>query len=228
MLTPFLVYYLLKKKINYLFYVDADLVFFSNIKKIKKMLNKYDIIASYHDRKSYLKYSSGKFNVGFLGFKYKKNVLNQILNWKKQCLISTTLNKNYSGVICGDQKYIESWEFNKTIKFAGIKINNFNIGAWNIDKLNFFKKNNKIFCDNKKLYCIHANFIKFEKKNNFFTSVRKNKFLNFILKNIFENTCFKYKIQINKKKNIFYIFNFFFIFRKYIYQNLFEINKFKN
>jgi hypothetical protein len=225
LLTPFFIYYLLKKKISPLFYVDADLVFFTSIKKIDTIFKKFDIMASYHDRTYQVDLGNGKYNVGFLCFKNKKNVTNQVLKWSKQCLISTTLEKSFAEIICGDQKYLNSWELNKKIRFSGIKVDNFNIGAWNIDNYKFSSKKNNLLCNGKKLICIHTNFVKFEKNNNFFTSVRKKVFLNIELKKIYENVCLKYKINLkNNTINNSFLFFLIFMIRKYILKNLFVIN----
>lgn len=226
LLTPFLINFLLKyKKIDHVTYVDADLIFFSDISKIKSLLKKNDILASYHDHEGG-KITTGKYNVGFLIFRNNTKVLNLLRIWMTQCMISTTVDGNYSNIICGDQKYLESWEKNKQLRFSGIKIKNFNIGAWNITKKNFTKKNGILMCDNLRLYCIHANFIKLNLKKSFFTSSRSNNpsriIYNYEIKNIFIEVCKVHKINLlnNYKK----YFSISYLTQKFLLKNLFDLN----
>jgi len=227
LLTPFLIFFLLKhQKINHVSYVDADLIFFSKIIKIKKLFKKNDILASYHDYNQN-KVTTGKYNVGFLVFKNNKRVLSQVHVWMKQCIISTTVDGSYSNIICGDQKYLENWEKNKKIKFSGIKVRNFNIGAWNITEKKFSKKNGMLMCDNSKLYCIHSNFIKFDIKNGFFISSKSNnssrKIYNYEIKKIFTEVCRVYKIKFLNDYKKFFKVNY--LIQRFLLKNLFDINR---
>lgn len=227
LLTPFLVYFLLKyKNINHIAYVDADLIFFSKIDIIeKKLFKKYDILASYHDLNKN-KVTTGKYNVGFLLFKNNNKVLNQLSIWMKQCVISTTIDKCYLDVICGDQKYLENWETNKKLKFSGIKIKNFNIGAWNINENSFLKKGKILMCNNSKLYCLHANFITFNSKHGFFISSKSynlsRKTYNNEIKKIFIEVCSIYKIKFlyDYKKFI----KIDYLIQRFLLKNLFDLN----
>ena len=227
LLTPFFIYFLLKlQNIKHITYVDADLIFFSKIKKIQSLFKKKDILASYHDyNQNYV--TTGKYNVGYLVFRNNKRVLSQLNIWMKQCIISTTVDGTYSNIICGDQKYIELWEKNKKLKFSGIKLKNFNIGAWNITKKKFSKKNGVILCDDSKLYCIHANFIKFNLKNGFFISSKSNnssrKIYNYEIKRIFTEVCRVYKIQFLNDYKKFLKINY--LIQRFILKNLFDLNK---
>jgi hypothetical protein len=226
LITPFLINFLLKyQKINHVIYVDADLIFFSDVTKIKSLFKKNDILASYHDPDDN-KITTGKYNVGFLVFRNNIKVLNLLRIWMKQCMISTTIDNNYSNIICGDQKYLESWEKNKQFRFSGIKIKNFNIGAWNITKKNFSKKNGTLMCDNSKLCCIHANFIKFNLKKSFFISSRSNNssriIYNYEIKNIFIEVYRAYRIKLlNDYKKYFSIS---YLTQRFLLKNLFDLN----
>ena len=226
LITPFLINFLLKyQKINHVIYVDADLIFFSDVTKIKSLFKKNDILASYHDPDDN-KITTGKYNVGFLVFRNNIKVLNLLRIWMKQCMISTTIDNNYSNIICGDQKYLESWEKNKQFRFSGIKIKNFNIGAWNITKKNFSKKNGTLMCDNSKLCCIHANFIKFNLKKSFFISSRSNNssriIYNYEIKNIFIEVYRAYRIKLlNDYKKYFSIS---YLTQRFLFKNLFDLN----
>jgi hypothetical protein len=226
MLTPYLIHYIFNnfKKKN-LIYLDADLIFFSNLNRLKKKFQYYDILASYHDHIDNKYNSVGKYNVGFLFFKRNSRVLNQIKIWMKQCLISTTIDDNYAEIICGDQKYIESWANNKKTNFSGIKIKNFNIGGWNINSKKFTLKNNKMLCDNSKLYSIHANFVELDLDKSFFVSSSSRNFnkycYNMMLKHIYENTCKLYDIKIMRNKINF--LNIKYLVLKYIMKNLYDL-----
>ena len=226
LITPFLINFLLKyQKINHIIYVDADLIFFSDVTKIKSLFKKNDILASYHDPDDN-KITTGKYNVGFLVFRNNSKVLNLLCIWMKQCMISTTIAHNYSDIICGDQKYLESWEKNKQFRFSGIKIKNFNIGGWNITKKNFSKKNGILMCDNSRLCCIHANFIKFNLKKGSFISSRSNNssriIYNYEIKNIFIEVCRVYKIKLlNDYKKFFSIS---YLIQRFLFKNLFDLN----
>lgn len=228
LLTPFLVYFLLKhQKINHITYVDADLIFFSEISKIEtKLFNKKDILASYHDFNKN-KITTGKYNVGFLVFRNNKKVMNQLIIWMKQCMISTTVDGSYSEVICGDQKYLENWEKNKKLRFSGIKIKNFNIGAWNITEKQFSKKGAFLICNNLRLYCIHANFIRFNLKYGFFVSSRSNnssrKIYNQEIKKIFIEVCKIYKIKFIYDYKKFFKINY--LIQRFLFKNLFDLNQ---
>ena len=226
LITPFLVNFLLKcQKINHVIYVDADLIFFSNVTKIKSLFKKNDILASYHDPDDD-KITTGKYNVGFLVFRNNIKVLNLLHTWMKQCMISTTIDYNFSNIICGDQKYLESWEKNKQLRFSGIKIKNFNIGAWNIIKKKFSKKNGILMCDDSKLCCIHANFIKFNLKKSFFTSSRSNNsskiIYNYEIKSLFIEVYRVYKIKLfnDYKKYL----SISYLTQRFLLKNLFDLN----
>ena len=227
LLTPYLVYFILRyKKKDHIIYVDADMIFFSDCNFIIRLLKKNDILASYHDIDK--RYDSvGKYNVGFLAFNKNDKVLKQLFIWMKQCLISTTIDKSFKNIICGDQKYIERWEANKQIKFSGIKIKNFNIGGWNIHKKKFSNKNVRLFCNDSLLRSVHVNFIKFDMKKRFFTSfMSKNsskKIFNNEIKKIFINVCKIYKIKILNDYKKF--FNFNYLIRRFLLKNLFDLNE---
>ena len=90
-----------------------------------------------------------------------------------------------------------------------------------------FKKNGVILCDDSKLYCIHANFVKFNLKNGFFISSKSNnssrKIYNYEIKRIFTEVCRVYKIQFLNDYKKFLKINY--LIKRFILKNLFDLNK---
>jgi lipopolysaccharide biosynthesis glycosyltransferase len=229
LLTPFLIDFILKsKKIDKVFYCDADLIFFSKFEKILNMLDDKSILATTHnfDKKNkFQEKINGKFNVGFLGFKNDKVALECLSLWKNLCFFSTSIDDSVSSVIRGDQLYLNLWPIKYKNRFKKISISNFNIGAWNIHKYFFSCNKNLIYSNNKKLIMIHANFINFFLIN-VYNSIAGKQF------RILNNFIYKYfKLEIKKinlkklpfKNN----YNLKLLLKNFLLKNLYKIELFK-
>lgn len=158
--TPFIIKYILKKnkKINFLTYLDADLLFFSEPSEIYKIYKNKSIYIVPHrfpiNIKIKAENDAGKFNVGFMIFKNDENSEMCLEWWSNQC-IDWCYDKIEDNK-CGDQKYLD--EFPKL--FDGVQESNeigIGLGEWNLDNYKIKKKNNLLYVNNEILIVFHFN-----------------------------------------------------------------------
>ena len=113
-LTPYLSWYLIDKfDIDDILYIDSDIYFFNNLKKVYSEIGNKSVGIVRH-RINYNP-AVGEYNVGIV---YFKNDLTgyQCAEWWKNCLLTTDHEYYKSHGMCGDQKYLELFEalFNKS------------------------------------------------------------------------------------------------------------------
>lgn len=154
-ITPILPQYIFKYfNINDVFYIDADMCFFSSAEKIKNVFNNYSIMVTEHENKE--AYAAGRFNNGVMGFKNDKNAL-EFLEWyQTKCLEWCEFTWTIDGK-CGDQGYLniiynEPNRFKNSLICPNCAIN---LGSWNIAMHKVEKKEQKILIDDNELVCYH-------------------------------------------------------------------------
>lgn len=168
-------------------YLDADLFFFKNPKKIlDKLKNASSIITNHHYTPKYnQEKTSGKYCVQFMFF--KNNYFgNRVLNsWRNKCL--KWCYDRFENNKFGDQKYLDNWK----IDFSGVyetKMLGAGIAPWNIQQYKLKKnfkfqllKNPNI---NFVMYFYHFHGIKFLSPNKAFIGYYKlsEEVINFIYK----------------------------------------------
>jgi hypothetical protein len=166
-LTPFLTEYALDKSKSTVFYVDADVYFFSKSKELgvfhssKKSIYLQKIVYQVAFKRI-LEKKYGKFIVALNGFKYTPVALDCLDKWKKDCF--TRCVETSDGEHYGDQLYLNGWPsiYSKYIYYSS------NIGdsaaPWHINYYKTTKKLSNFYLDNKKLISYHFHGIIFNNK----------------------------------------------------------------
>jgi hypothetical protein len=91
-------------------YLDADLMFFSDIKPIYDELGDKDILIHGHNfAPRYASYaqSSGVFNVGLISVRHSTQGMACLIRWRAQNMEKCELDPENG--YCGDQKYLDEW-----------------------------------------------------------------------------------------------------------------------
>lgn len=152
-LKPYLISYLLKNNLNIrtLMYLDADLYFFDDIRKV---------IEEWGDKPIYLtdlwmgkKWAArvGQYSAGLIGFRRNRWGLKVLKWWRRKCR-EWCYDQAESGR-WADQKYLDQWPRLARVQVAdnpGI-----NLGPWNIRKGQVRTEAGKIHFDGKALICYH-------------------------------------------------------------------------
>ena len=156
-LKPIFIKYVLKKnkEIERLTYLDSDMFFYDDPKKILEGTKDSAVLLSEHDCSHDIKYvedSVGRFNSGIISFKNTSEGLICLKWWKKKCM-GWCFNTTATGQF-GDQKYLE----NMYRKFHDVKIistHGVNIAPWNDGQYKFTMKKGKLYIDEKPLILYH-------------------------------------------------------------------------
>lgn len=202
--TPsILLFFIQKYKLKICTYLDADIYFFSNPKKIYRNQKKYSVFITshnYHPKYDQTK-SSGKYCVQYLTFKNDKTGL-KVLNWWKKKCIKWCYNRVEENKF-GDQKYLDLWPS----KFQNIEVAN-QLGAgvapWNAKRFEVKKKKNIFISENSKnyeliFYHFHDLKILFNNRVVFLSSY----YLGKSFKNLVYNAYIKEIILIEQKYKIY-------------------------
>ena len=175
-IKPFIFEYLLKeKKVSSFVYFDPDIKLFFNIKKIFNFLKEYNFILTPHiyskiendslfpDEKLFL--NVGIFNLGFIGLKKSKQVLD-FLGWWKSKLETQAFIKTEDGLFT-DQKWMDLLPVLQS-KVMILKEPQYNLAFWNIHQCKSLTKKKYTYYINSK----PLNFVHFSDHNNFYEDSR--------------------------------------------------------
>jgi len=92
------------------YYLDADLMFFSDPRPVLDEIEGRDILIHEHryarGREEWAA-TSGRFNVGLTGFRHSTQGLACLERWRAQCIEKCVLDPENG--YCGDQKYLDEW-----------------------------------------------------------------------------------------------------------------------
>lgn len=137
-----------------LFYVDADMLFWSDPKEILDVMGAGSIMASDHELVPV--YPAGRFNAGFLGYRNDGNCRAFLEWWRDRCIEWCRWFTIAPGK-CGDQGYLNA--LHDTAMFSGFAPcphPGINLGPWNIAKHNVTEQNGGLLVDGKyNLICYH-------------------------------------------------------------------------
>jgi len=138
-----------------LFYLDADIFFFKDIKKVYEEADGKNIaIAPHKFPKGFEKREkdAGIFNAGVILIKRDATGLKALEKWKKQC-IAWCYRRMENGKF-GDQKYLDEWPklYKALHQFQNPGID---LAPWNLEKYKIFKKGRQIFIDDAPLVFFH-------------------------------------------------------------------------
>ncbi|MTI57005.1 MAG: hypothetical protein FH760_19375 [Geosporobacter ferrireducens] len=166
-LKPFLIEYVMNQcqPIEYVTYVDSDICFFNNPKRIYREHMGQDVLLSEHDYSlNYrgVEQSCGKYNSGFIVFKNAENARYALKWWQDRCM-EWCFDRVEEGKF-GDQKYLEFMPgFFRNV--GSIITPGVNIGPWNDTKYHFLYQDGKIFANKDKLICYHFSGFRVINKN---------------------------------------------------------------
>ncbi len=166
------------KEINLITYLDADLLFYSNVEPIFKEIKDSSIAIIEHrfsPEFSYLEIN-GKFCVEWNSFKRDPVGMRCLDNWRKQCL-EWCYYKNENGKM-GDQKYLDEWP-KKYDSCHIIKNLGAGVAPWNYSQYEIIKRDNFIYVNDINLIFYHFHQFQLLENNKFFrlgkiyTSIKK-------------------------------------------------------
>ena len=153
-------------------YLDADLYFFSDPKKVFDEIENNSIAIIEHrfhwTTKRQLKY--GRFNVGWVTFKNDSEGKKCLTQWMENCL--DWCYQKVEKDRFGDQKYLNRWPSLYKNLYV-IQNKGANVAIWNIPNYHLSFKEDKIFIDNQQLIFYHFANIDQINKSTFNTNLSR-------------------------------------------------------
>tara|TARA_A100000164_G_scaffold378316_1_gene419576 strand:+ start:690 stop:1649 length:960 start_codon:yes stop_codon:yes gene_type:complete len=153
-------------------YLDADLYFFSDPKKVFDEIENNSIAIIEHrfhwTTKRQLKY--GRFNVGWVTFKNDSEGKKCLIQWMENCL--DWCYQKVEKDRFGDQKYLNRWPSLYKNLYV-IQNKGANVAIWNIPNYHLSFKEDKIFIDNQQLIFYHFANIDQINKSTFNTNLSR-------------------------------------------------------
>ena len=155
------------KNINKLLYVDADIAFFQDVRKVFNEAGEKSIGIAPHNFTDNIKKRvkrTGKFNAGVVYLKKDREGLRCLERWRKQC-IKWCYWRVEDGKL-GDQMYLDEWP----IRYKNIKIfthKGVNLAPWSEGKYSLTKNNSDIYVDDKLLIFYHFHQFKILANNKY-------------------------------------------------------------
>ena len=153
-------------------YLDADLYFFSDPKKVFDEIENNSIAIIEHrfhwTTKRQLKY--GRFNVGWITFKNDIEGKKCLKQWMENCL--DWCYQKVEKDRFGDQKYLNRWPSLYKNLYV-IQNKGANVAIWNIPNYHLSFKEDKIFIDNQQLIFYHFANIDQINKSTFNTNLSR-------------------------------------------------------
>jgi len=136
-------------------YLDADLMFFSDIKPIYDELGDKDILIHGHNFaprfESYAK-ASGIFNVGLISVRNSAQGMGCLTRWRAQNMEKCELDPDNG--YCGDQKYLDEWPS----LYSGLVILQHpggGVAPWNAEAHEVTEEGGKVMIDGRPLIFYH-------------------------------------------------------------------------
>ncbi len=155
------------KNINFITYLDADLLFYSSFEPIFKEIGNSSIAIIEHRFSKPFKNLevNGRFCVEWNSFRRDKEGIESLNTWRKQCLewCFYKLEDNKMG----DQKYLDEWP-NKYNSCHIIKELGAGIAPWNYSQYEIKNKHSEITINGENLIFYHFHQFKILKNNKFF------------------------------------------------------------
>ena len=130
-------------------YIDADMIFYHNPSILLEEMGQQSILLTEHKyTKDYdQSKKSGIYCVQFMCFKQTPDGMKALTWWRERC-IEWCYARHEDGKF-GDQKYLDDWPE----RFKGVHVlqnPGGGVAPWNLQKFNFFKKNNSVYFVEKK------------------------------------------------------------------------------
>lgn len=154
--TPSIISYVMNQypEINYLTYLDADLLFFSDPQPIFDELGQTSVSIIEHRFSKGFEDSivNGKYNVQWVGFRRDQDGMKTLNWWREKCL-EWCFNRSDDGRF-GDQKYLDNW----TTDFKGVHVIQHlgaGVGPWNFASYQITDKNGLVTINEQPLIFYH-------------------------------------------------------------------------
>ncbi len=160
-LSPVLPLYIFNNfaAIDVVTYLDADLFFYSNPKKIYQEYADKSILIIEHRFPKALEYliEYGKYNVQYQSFRNDNQGVSCLTRWRKQCL-QWCYDRLEDGKYA-DQKYLDEWPAlydNLVVS----KLKGAGVAAWNIGQYEINYQNDDLYVDDQKVVFFHFHGLK--------------------------------------------------------------------
>ncbi len=175
-----------EKNVESLLYVDSDMFFFSDPKKIFELMSKYSLGITPHrfpkNQKSIEK-ETGRYNAGIIFFRKDKIGLECLEKWSRQCIEWCYL-KLEDGKFC-DQMYLDQWSALYPGRVRELLHKGINLAPWNVGRYSIANKTGKTKVDDQDLILYH--FHQFKLNSSFvFRRVRGYALSKSIIEHIYE------------------------------------------
>lgn len=167
--TPSWILYVMRKsRADFVTYLDADLLFYSNPDSGVLEIGKKSILAVEHrfpkGRES-MAAGSGRFNVAFNVFKNDAEGKKCLERWRQQCL-DWCYWRSEDGKL-GDQMYLDEWPrlYRKSLLIS--KNIGVDVAPWNVSQYSVKSKNGRVYVDSAPLICYHFHTFRILSPNHF-------------------------------------------------------------
>jgi hypothetical protein len=141
-------------EVDLITYLDADLLFFSDVDPIFEEMGSSSIAIIAHRFLPQFREAEcyGIFNVGWVSFRRDENGLGALEWWRQQCF-------DYCGEETGagkfaDQKYLDDWP-NRFEGVTVLKNKGANVAPWNLARYHVSTRNGNIYVDDELLIFFH-------------------------------------------------------------------------
>jgi len=141
--------------VDLLTYLDADLMFFSDVEPVFEEMGSASILAIEHryppERKRFEIY--GKFNVQWVSFRRDRDGLDCLKTWRAQCL--DWCYARIEDGKHGDQMYLDAWPELYGTAFHSLQNVGAGLAPWNYSNYKISQEDNCILVDGTKLIFYH-------------------------------------------------------------------------
>ncbi len=168
-LASSLTWYIMQEKsnIDFITYLDADLLFYSDVEPIFEEIKDSSISIIEHRFSPSLKHLeiNGRFCVEWNSFKRDNIGMKCLDTWRRQCL-EWCFYRNEEGKM-GDQKYLDKWPemYNSCHIIQNLGAG---VAPWNYSQYEITEKDNSVRINNKKLIFYHFHQFQLLQNNKFF------------------------------------------------------------
>jgi Nucleotide-diphospho-sugar transferase len=136
-------------------YLDADLMFFSDVQPVFDEWGENDILIHEHryaPRHRDMIPTSGIFNVGLVAIRHTSQGINCLERWYEQCIALCTLDGTRG--LCGDQGYLDEWPALYD-RLTILRHKGAGLAPWNLEQYELSRKAGYTYVDGAPLIFYH-------------------------------------------------------------------------
>jgi hypothetical protein len=165
-LSPCLPLYILKNfDIPHICSLDADIMFFSSVDPIFKLLDRYSILITPHKLSARLsnevRLRYGIYNVSFQVFKNNNTGLACLEKWRSDCIDwCYDYYDDKNGGRFADQKYLDNWHAYYPDEVVSLDMPSVGLAVWNIDNYTYTRKDDLTCVNDESLIFYHFHHFK--------------------------------------------------------------------